>query len=74
MAIRESSEAQRQAVRKHDAEKVDKVTVRLPKGTKDQILSTGQPVNAFVIEAVAKMLKQISQNPDTLQDSQNVVK
>ena len=34
MAIREASEARRRAVRKHDAEKVDRVTIRLPKGSK----------------------------------------
>ena len=56
MPVREPSEAQRNAVRKHDREKVDKVTVRLPKGTKDQILSTGQAVNSFVIQAVMEKL------------------
>lgn len=58
MPTRESSEAQRRAVRKHDREKVDKVTVRLPKGTKDQILSMGQPVNSYVIEAVMEKLSR----------------
>lgn len=61
MAVRESSEAQRRAVRKHDSEKVDKVTIRLPKGTKDQILATGKPVNSFVIQAVLDALSKLGQ-------------
>ena len=55
----EQTEARRRAVRKHDSEKVDKVTVRLPKGTKDQILATGQAVNAFVIHAVMDALSRL---------------
>ena len=66
---RESSEAQRRAVRKHDTEMVDKVTVRLPKGTKDHILATGQAVNSFVIKAVADALEKV----DTCQNSKDSV-
>lgn len=58
MPVRESSEAQRRAVSKHDAEVVDKVTVRLPKGTKERIADTGMTVNAYVIEAVLEKLKR----------------
>ena len=58
MPVRESSEAQRRAVSKHDAEVVDKVTVRLPKGTKERIAETGMTVNAYVIEAVLEKLKR----------------
>lgn len=58
MAVRECTDAQRNAVRKHDTEKVDKVTVRLPKGTKEVILSTGMSVNEYVIRAVVEQLQR----------------
>ena len=67
MPVREPSDARRAAVRKHDAEKVDKVTVRLPKGTKEKILATGTSANSFIIEAVLEKLeknrKKIWKNP-----------
>lgn len=56
MSVRESSPAQRAAVRKHDTEKVDKINIRFPKGTKDRIYSLGYTVNAYVIEAVLEKL------------------
>lgn len=62
MPVRESSPAQREAVRKHDTEKVDKITVRLPKGTKEDILATGVSVNTFVIDAVAEKLKKLAKD------------
>lgn len=65
MPVRPSSPAQREAVRRHDSEKVDKITVRLPKGTKEEILATGQTVNTFVIDAVIEKLgkkKDINNN------------
>lgn len=58
MAIREASEARRRAVRKHDAEKVDRVTVRLPKGSKEVIKNAGYSVNEYVIKAVMEQLKR----------------
>lgn len=58
MAIREVTDAQRRAVKKHDTEKVDKVTVRLPKGCKDLILKTGAPVNQYVINAVIEQMRR----------------
>lgn len=58
MAIREVTEAQRRAVKKHDTEKVDKVTVRLPKGCKDVIQKTGISVNEYVILAVIQKMKE----------------
>ena len=64
MPVRPSSPAQREAVRRHDSEKVDKITVRLPKGTKEEILATGQTVNTFVIEAVADKLCKMKQNKE----------
>jgi hypothetical protein len=58
MPIREASEARRRAVRKHDAEKVDRVTVRLPKGSKEIIRMAGYSVNEYVIKAVTEQLKR----------------
>lgn len=58
MAIREASEARRRAVRKHDAEKVDRVTIRLPKGSKEIIKKAGYSVNEYVIKAVMEQLKR----------------
>ena len=56
MAVRESSPAQRAAVRKHDTEKVDKINIRFPKGTKERIYNLGYTVNAYVIDAVIEKL------------------
>lgn len=64
MPVRPSSPAQREAVRRHDSEKVDKVTVRLPKGTKEEILATGLSVNTFIIDAVADKLCKMKQNKE----------
>lgn len=58
MAIREASEARRRAVRKHDAEKVDRLTIRLPKGSKEIIKKAGYSVNEYVIKAVVEQLKR----------------
>ena len=58
MAIREASEARRRAVRKHDAEKVDRVTIRLPKGSKEVIKKAGYSVNEYVIKAVMEQLRR----------------
>lgn len=48
----------RDAVKKHDTEMVDKVAVRLPKGTKEAIYSTGKSVNAYVVEAVREKMER----------------
>ena len=64
MPVRPSSQAQREAVRRHDSEKVDKITVRLPKGTKEEILSTGLTVNTFVIDAVLEKLRKTSKEAE----------
>lgn len=52
------SDAQRRAVRKHDTEKVDKVTVRLPKGAQEIIKAKGVTVNAFIIEATLEKMER----------------
>lgn len=48
----------RKAVNKFDAERVDKVTIRLPKGTKDRVAALGRSVNSYAIEAVEEKLKR----------------
>lgn len=55
---KEVSDAQRRAVYKHDTEKVDKVTIRLPKGTKEAITAKGMTVNAFVISATVEKMER----------------
>ena len=56
MPVRPSSQAQRDAVRKHDTEKVERITIRLPIGTREFIKPTGMSVNAFVVEAVTEKM------------------
>ena len=56
MAVREPSEARRRAIKKFDAEKVDRVTIRLPKGSKEIIKKAGYSVNQYVIHAVMQQM------------------
>ena len=63
MPVRPSSPAQRRAVKKHDTEKVDKITIRLPKGTKERIKAINSAVNPFVVDAVLEKLNRIDR-PD----------
>lgn len=51
-----TSEAQKKAVAKYEAEKVDRINCRLPKPLKQEIEKTGQSVNMFIIEAVREKL------------------
>lgn len=60
MPIRPSSQAQRDAVRRHDTEKVERITIRLPKGTREVIKPTGLSVNAFVVDAVTEKIARDS--------------
>jgi len=52
-----ASEAQRKAIRKYE-ETVDRVNVRLPKGTKERIKKIGYSVNNFIILAVVERLEK----------------
>lgn len=47
-----ATKAQKEAIKRYETYKVDRINIRLPKGIKDRILSTGQSVNAFIIDAV----------------------
>lgn len=48
----------RDAVKKHDLESCDRINVRLPKGSKEAIYSTGKSVNAYVVEAVREKMER----------------
>lgn len=57
-----ATEAQKRAIAKYEAEKVERINCRLPKGTKDRIAATGQTVNAFIVSAVLDKLDKIGGN------------
>lgn len=52
------SKAQKAATAKYEKENYDKILVRFPKGTKENIKVTGETVNGFINKAVAERLKQ----------------
>ena len=51
-----TSKAQIKAVRKYEAENYDKITIRLPKGTKERIAETGDSISGFITKAVLEKL------------------
>ena len=57
-----SSEALRRASKKYDAEKVDRIPLRVPKGKKEIIQEhaalRGESVNAFLNRAVDETIKR----------------
>ena len=53
-----ATEAQKRAIKRYEAEKVDRINCRLPKPLKSEIEKTGQSVNAFIIEAVTEKLNR----------------
>lgn len=67
MPVRPSSQAQRDAVRRHDTEKVERVTIRLPKGTRSFIEPTGMSTNAFVVAAVTEKIEREKNKSVSLQ-------
>lgn len=46
----------RKSIAKHDAEISDRVTIRLPKGTKERILRNHKSVNSYVVHLVLDAL------------------
>lgn len=44
------------AVVRHDAEKIDRITARCPKGTRDRIMALGMSCNAFAVQAITAEL------------------
>ena len=53
-----TTEAQRRAIENYQ-DKVDRVTCRFPKGTKDRIKKAGYTCNAFIIDAVLEKLEKV---------------
>jgi len=53
-----TSKAQLEAIKRYE-ETIDRINVRLPKGTKDLISETGQSVNSFIIDAVMEKLETV---------------
>ena len=54
-----ATKAQIRAVRKYEAEKVDRVNCRFKRGTKERILETGYTINGFIVEAVMEKLERL---------------
>ena len=52
------SEAKKRANEKYQKNNCDRVSVLLPKGTKEQIQATGETVNGFINKAIAERLKK----------------
>lgn len=52
------SKAAQKATEKYAKENYDRILVKFPKGTKEQIQGTGETVNGFINKAVADRLKQ----------------
>lgn len=52
------SKAAQRATEKYKKANYDRVSVLLPKGTKEQILSTGETVNSFINKAVVEKLEK----------------
>lgn len=46
------SNAQRRATAKYEKETYDKVLVRFPKGKKEQIHTTGESLNGYIVKCV----------------------
>ena len=56
---KKASEAHMRATAKREKENYDKVLVRFPKGTKEQIIAAGaKSVNGFIVEAVQEKLSK----------------
>ena len=52
------NKAAQRATEKYAKENYDRILVKFPKGTKEQIQSTGETVNGFINRAVAERLEQ----------------
>lgn len=57
------SKAAQKATEKYAKENYDRILVKLPKGTKEQIQATGETVNGFINKAVMDRLR-IEKNVD----------
>ncbi len=54
------SEARIRAVREYENKNYDRLAVRLPKGTREQIKATGYSFNKFILEAVLEKIDRIT--------------
>lgn len=54
-----TTQAQINATRRYEAKTYDFVKVRLPKGTKEKIQSTGESINGFILQAVLEKLNSM---------------
>lgn len=54
--------AQDKAIKKYEHEKIDKVLLRLPKGTRDMVhehaASRGESLNAFILRAIRETIQR----------------
>lgn len=62
--MKKTLDSQIKAVRKYEKER-EVFRIVLPKGTKEKITSYGYTYNAFVNEAVARMLKSLENSTET---------
>lgn len=62
--MKRTSDSQKKAVQSYEESK-DVIRSILPKGTKEKITSYGYTYNAFVNEAVARMLKSLEDSAET---------
>lgn len=53
-----TSKAQVKAVRKYESANYDKITLMLPKGTKDRIKASGNTLNGFITKVVLEQLEK----------------
>ena len=52
------SKAAQRATEKYDEKNYDRILVKFPKGTKEQIQATGETANGFINKAVAERLEK----------------
>jgi len=55
--MKRNSDAKIAAIRRYEEKTYDRFTVRLPKGTKEQIQATGKSLNSFILDAINEKLK-----------------
>lgn len=69
--MKRTSDSQKKAVQSYEENK-DVIRSILPKGTKEKITSYGYTYNAFVNEAVARMLKSLENSAETAEKKEIV--
>ncbi len=67
--MKKTLDSQIKAVRKYEKER-EVFRIVLPKGTKEKITSYGYTYNAFVNEAVARMLKSLENSTETSEEQE----